>query len=104
MKYPFQPEVLDALPEELAELFRGLEDTLLDEICSRLALKDQLNEVTVQAIRALRSHGIDTKEIEKQSARLLESARRISMSFRRCYCQKPEVLHIGYRHGGTDTA
>lgn len=65
MKYPFQPEVLDALPEELAELFRGLEDTILDEICSRLALKDRLNEVTVQAIRALRSHGIDTKEIEK---------------------------------------
>ena len=65
MEYPFQPELLDALPEELAELFRGLEDTLLDEICSRLALKDQLNEVTVQAIRALRSHGIDTKDIEK---------------------------------------
>ena len=64
-KYPFSPAVLDALPEELAELFRCLEDTLLDEICSRLALKDQLNEVTVQAIRALRSHGIDTKEIEK---------------------------------------
>ena len=63
--YPFTPALLDALPEELAELFRGLEDTLLDEICSRLALKDQLNEVTVQAIRALRSHGIDTKEIEK---------------------------------------
>ena len=65
MKYPFQPELLDALPEELAELFRALEDTLLDEICSRLALKDQLNEVTVQAIRALRSHGIDTKDIKK---------------------------------------
>ena len=64
-KYPFSPPVLDALPEDLAELFRGLEDTLLDEICSRLALKDQLNEVTVQAIRALRSHGIDTKEIEQ---------------------------------------
>ena len=64
-RYPFTPELLDALPEELAKLFRGLEDTLLDEICSRLALKDQLNEVTVQAIRALRSHGIDTKEIEK---------------------------------------
>lgn len=63
--YPFTPALLDALPEELAELFRGLEDTLLDEICSRLALKDQLNEVTVQAIRALRSHGIDLKDIEK---------------------------------------
>ena len=63
--YPFTPALLDALPEELAELFRGLEDTLLDEICSRLALKDQLNEVTVQAIRALRSHGIDLEDIEK---------------------------------------
>lgn len=64
-KYPFQPDILDALPEELAELFRGLEITLLDEICSRLKLADQLNEVTVQDIRALRSHGIDLKDIDK---------------------------------------
>lgn len=65
VKYPFQPAILDALPEELAELFRGLEITLLEEICSRLKLADQLNEVTVQDIRALRSHGIDLKDIEK---------------------------------------
>lgn len=65
MKYPFQPEVLDALPEELAELFRALEITLLDEICSRLKAADELNEVTVQDIRALRSHGIDLKSIEE---------------------------------------
>lgn len=65
MKYPFQPETLDALPEELAKLYRGLEDTLLTEICSRLNLRDELNEVTVQDIKALRSHGIDLKEIEK---------------------------------------
>lgn len=64
-KYPFSPELLDALPEELAELYRGLEDTLLMEICSRLKLRDELNEVTVQDIRALRSHGIDLKEIKK---------------------------------------
>lgn len=64
-KYPFSPAMLDALPEELAELFRSLEDTLLDEICSRLPLKDQLNEVTVNAIRALRTHGIDTKDINR---------------------------------------
>lgn len=64
MKYPFQPEILDALPEELAELYRGLEDALLMEICSRLKTSDELNEVTVQDIRALRSHGIDLKEIE----------------------------------------
>ena len=65
MKYPFQPEVLDALPEELTELFRALEITLLEEICSRLKTAGELNEVTVQDIRALRSHGIDLKEIEK---------------------------------------
>ena len=64
-KYPFSPEVLDALPEELAELFRGLEITLLEEICSRLKLSGNLNEVTVQDIRELRSHGIDLKDIEK---------------------------------------
>ncbi len=63
--YPFDPAILDALPEELAELYRGLEDTLLTEICSRLMAADELNEVTVQDIRALRSHGIDLKEIEK---------------------------------------
>lgn len=64
-RYPFSPELLDAIPEELAELFRGLEITLLEEICSRLNLADQLNEVTVQDIRALRSHGIDLEDIEK---------------------------------------
>ena len=65
MRYPFQPDLLDALPEELAELFRSLEITLLEEICSRLKLADQLNEVTVQDIQALRSHGIDLEDIEK---------------------------------------
>lgn len=65
MKYPFQPELLDAIPEELAEVYRNLESTLLDEICSRLNLADQLNEVTVQSIRALRSHGISQQEIER---------------------------------------
>lgn len=63
--YPFSPDLLDALPEELAELFRALEITLLEEICSRLKAADELNEVTVQDIKALRSHGIDLKEIEK---------------------------------------
>ena len=65
MKYPFRPEILDALPEELTELFRALEITLLEEICSRLKTADELNEVTVQDIKALRSHGFDLKEIEK---------------------------------------
>ena len=64
-KYPFSPPVLDVLPEELAELYRALENTLLNEICSRLVIADQLNEVTVQDIQALRSHGVDLKSIEE---------------------------------------
>lgn len=66
MKYPFQPEILDALPEELAELFRGLEDALLIDICSRLKAADGFNEATVQDIKALRSHGISLEEIKKE--------------------------------------
>ena len=64
-RYPFSPEILDALPEELCELFRGLELTLLEEICSRLKIAGQLNEVTVQDIRALRAHGVDLEDIKK---------------------------------------
>lgn len=65
MKYPFTPDILDAIPEELAELFRGLELKLLEEICSRLKIADNLNEVTLEDIRALRSHGIDIEDIKK---------------------------------------
>lgn len=65
MDYPFTPEILDALPEHLAELFRELEDELLRMICSHLDLSGQLNEVTVQAIRALRSHGVPLKDIRE---------------------------------------
>lgn len=65
-RYPFSPELLDALPEELAELFRGLEDALLIDICSRLKAADGFNEATVQDIKALRSHGISIDEIKKE--------------------------------------
>lgn len=64
-RYPFSPELLDALPEELTELYRGLENTLLEEICSRLRISGQLNEVTVADIKALRSHGIPLDDIKK---------------------------------------
>lgn len=64
-RYPFTPQVLDALPEELAELFRGLELTLLGEIASRLKIAGQLNEVTVQDIRALRALGVDLEDIKQ---------------------------------------
>lgn len=64
-KYPFSPAVLDAMPEELAELYRNLEQTLLHGICSRLNASGDLNEAAIQHIRALRSHGIDLPDIKK---------------------------------------
>ena len=65
INYPFSPQWLDALPQELADLYRGLEDRLLDYICKCLKATDDLNESALQRIRALRSHRIDLYEIEK---------------------------------------
>lgn len=63
--YPFSPQWLDALPQELSDLYRGLEDQLIDYICKCLKATDDLNESVLQRIRALRSHRIDLYEIEK---------------------------------------
>lgn len=76
MRYPFTPEILDAIPEDLAELYRSLEATILEEICSRLKISGELNEVTVQDIRVLRSHGIDLSEIEKAIQRTANISRK----------------------------
>lgn len=76
LRYPFDPATLDAMPERLAELYRELEITLLREIASRLIISDQLNEVTVQQIRALRSHGIPMKEIQKAIRKATGKSRR----------------------------
>ena len=65
INYPFSPQWLDALPQELSDLYRGLEDRLLDYICKCLKATDDLNESALQRIRALRSHRIDLYEIEK---------------------------------------
>lgn len=65
MTYPFSPDLLERMPEELAQLYRNLEITLLKEICSRLKISEQLNEVTMQDIKALRSYGISMEEIKK---------------------------------------
>lgn len=55
---------MDALPEELAELFRGLELTLLKIIVERIKKAGQINQVGVEAIKALRAHGITLDEIK----------------------------------------
>lgn len=63
--YPFQPHVIDNLPNDLTQLYRDLESQLLEGICSRIHAAGEMNEVTLQNIRALRSHGLDLSEIEQ---------------------------------------
>lgn len=70
MKYPFSPDVLDALPEQIAELYRQFELDLLTGICEQLKGNDELNETSIQKIRALRSQGVSQKEINKAIAKL----------------------------------
>ena len=64
MKWWANPDVLDAMPEYLAELYRALELTLLEEICKRLRVRDNLNQVTIADIKALRAHGVPLDEIK----------------------------------------
>ena len=63
LRYPFDPAVLEAMPEKLAELYRELEVTLLEEISAQLVNAGKSNTVTIQQIQALRSHGIPLDEI-----------------------------------------
>ena len=65
IRYPFTPDFIEALPSELVRLYEALEDRLLYEICSRLKLEGETNEVVIESIRALRAQGIDYSEIEK---------------------------------------
>lgn len=69
IRYPFNPSVLSSLPMGLSRIYQSMEGSLLQMICSRLQASDQLNEVTVQAIRALRGHGIPLDEIRDNIAK-----------------------------------
>lgn len=64
-KYPFTPALLDSVPEQIAELFRALEDTLLGLICSRLTVNESINQATLQDIQALRAQGVSLEEITR---------------------------------------
>lgn len=61
MKYPFTPEVLDALPESTAELFRTMEDTVLDGICTRLEAAKHLSIVSAQDLQRMKN--VSTSDI-----------------------------------------
>lgn len=63
-RYVFTPQLLDALPEPIAELFRGLELKYLRIVTERIKKAGQINQVGVEAIKALRAHWITLDEIK----------------------------------------
>ena len=63
MKYPFTPEVLDALPESTADLFREMEDEVLSSICSKLEAARHLGAITAQDLQKMRK--VSTDDITK---------------------------------------
>lgn len=68
MKFPITPEYLDAAPQPIIDAVHGLENDILQEICSRFRLTGELNEVAVNDIRILRSIGLDMDDIERYIA------------------------------------
>ncbi len=62
--YPFQPHTIDTLPNDLVALYRDMEQQLLAGICSRIRASGEMNEVTIQNIRALRANGLSVQEIQ----------------------------------------
>ncbi len=63
MKYPYTPEVLDALPESVAELFRQVEDDVLEGICTKLEAARYLARITVPDLKKLRD--VSNADIER---------------------------------------
>lgn len=68
MKYPYTPEVLDALPESVAEIFREVEDDVLAEICTMLEAAKFLAKISVQELQNMRDVPQDTVEKAIQTA------------------------------------
>ena len=68
MKYPITPEYLETAPKPLVKAILAMEDDLLREICSRFKLTGELNEVTINDIRTLKTYGLDMDTIERRIA------------------------------------
>lgn len=65
MEYPIDPEYLDSIPSNVVRIYQSLEDKLIEEICSRLMLSSNANEVVLNDIRVLRKRGLSQERIDQ---------------------------------------
>ena len=71
MTYPITGEYLENLPEPLQAIFRELEDSIFEYICSQFAHAGDANEKSVELIRQLQRGGLSMAEIEKRIKKTL---------------------------------
>ena len=68
MKFPFTPDYLDAIPNNLVRLQNQLNDDVIADICRRMRLSGEMTESAIHQIMILQRQGLDLKDIEKRIA------------------------------------
>lgn len=71
MKYPITPAYLASCPNSIVDLFTGLEDYIIKNICEQLRLTGDPNATTLELIRQLQRGGMDLSAIEARIKHVL---------------------------------
>lgn len=72
MKYPITPEIMYSLPLPLMRLYQRLEEQILEDICSRVAMTGEMTETAIEHIRSLQRRGYDYKKINEYIRKTLK--------------------------------
>lgn len=72
MKYPITPEFMYSLPLPLMRLYQRLEEQILEDICSRVAMTGEMTETAIEHIRSLQRRGYDYKKINEYIRKTLK--------------------------------
>ena len=71
-KYPITPEFMYSLPLPLMRLYQRLEEQVLEDICSRVAVTGEMTETAIEHIRSLQRRGYDYKKINEYIRKALK--------------------------------
>ena len=71
-KYPITPEFMYSLPLPLMRLYQRLEEQVLEDICSRVAMIGEMTETAIEHIRSLQRRGYDYKAINEYIRKTLK--------------------------------
>lgn len=71
-KYPITPEFMYSIPLPLMRLYQRLEEQILEDICSRVAMTGEMTETAIEHIRSLQRRGYDYKKINEYIRKALK--------------------------------